>query len=104
LGAGDWRLATRDWHRSRVCHKKTSEAVLAWAEGDSVDRVVDVVMREGQMDKGAAGPQENGHALGCRGKLGGVISRRDGDLPSTWLAASNTGSTSLRSLPSSSTR
>jgi hypothetical protein len=54
LGAGDWRLATRDWHRSRVCHKKTSEAVLAWAEGDSVDRVVDVVMREGQMDKGAA--------------------------------------------------
>jgi hypothetical protein len=27
------------------------------------------------MDKGAAGPQENGHALGCRGKLGGVNTR-----------------------------
>jgi hypothetical protein len=53
-GAGDWRLATRDWHRSRVCHKKTSEAVLAWAEGDSMGRVVDVVGWEGQMDKGAA--------------------------------------------------
>jgi hypothetical protein len=54
LGAGYWRLAIRNWHRSRVCHKKTSEAVLAWAEGDSVDRVVDVVGWEGQMDKGAA--------------------------------------------------
>jgi hypothetical protein len=33
---------------------KTSEAVLAWAEGDSVGRVVDVVGWEGKMDKGAA--------------------------------------------------
>jgi hypothetical protein len=33
---------------------ETSEAVLAWAEGDSVGRVVDVVGWERKMDKGAA--------------------------------------------------
>jgi hypothetical protein len=42
LGAGAWR-------RSRVCDG-ASEAVL----GDSMGRVVDVVMWEGKMDKGAA--------------------------------------------------
>src|SRR5580698_8658603 len=73
---GGWRPAFRNWRGPRwrasgiggwglaVAYSglasepdlswKTSDAVLAWAEGDSVGRVVDVVLREGQMDEGAA--------------------------------------------------
>jgi hypothetical protein len=36
--------------RDRVCHKKTSDLVVAWAEGDFVGWVGDVVGMEGKID------------------------------------------------------
>ena len=54
MAVGDSELASEPGLSSKTSEAKTSDAVLAWAEGDSVDRVVDVVMREGQMDEGAA--------------------------------------------------
>jgi hypothetical protein len=40
--------------RSRVCHKKASDVVVAWADGDFAGWVVDVVGREGKIDEGVA--------------------------------------------------
>jgi len=50
-GIGDWGLGIRDWRRNRVCHRKTSDAVLARAGGDFARRAVDVVGWEGKMDE-----------------------------------------------------
>jgi hypothetical protein len=38
--------------RSRVCHKKASDVVVAWADGDFARRAVEVVVRERKIDEG----------------------------------------------------
>jgi len=49
-------LGVRDWvcHcwvcQCRVCHEKASDSVVAWAEGDFVGWVGDVVGMEGKID------------------------------------------------------
>jgi hypothetical protein len=51
---GRWGFGIRDWRWNRVCHKKTSIAVVAWAESDLARRVMDVVGCAGKIVEGAA--------------------------------------------------
>jgi hypothetical protein len=54
LGASAGGLGVRDWGGNQVCHRRTSDTVVAWADGVFARQVAKVVGWEGKIDEEVA--------------------------------------------------